>query len=391
MTHPTALQRLGARGLLALVLAAAVLAACGKGKDDEHAAQTAGPVAVSMRTLAVRSVPIIAEFTGRIDAKSTVELRARTTGFLKQILFQEGSLVKAGDLLFVIDPAEQEKTLARGSAELRRVQAQLAKAQKDRGRFETLVKQDAVSAQEYDQKYTDERALAAQVEEARAAVEQARLNVSYTRIFAPQAGRIGKSSFKVGSLVGPGENSLLAEISSTDQMYVYFNVSEREYLSFTREIIEEKKQGEALSAYNATLVLADDSVYPAAGRLDMIDRSIDAQTGTLSVRAVFPNPDGLLKPGLFAKVRVHVGQKDNAVLLPQQAVSDVQGLKSVFVVKDGRAEGRTVTLGTRFESSFIVEQGLSPGETVIVDGWQKVKPGAAVVAAPAAPAAAPAK
>lgn len=370
---------------LGLILAATALFACGKGKEEEHAAsQTAQPVAVTMQVLAARSVPIIAEFTGRIDAKSTVELRARTTGFLKQVLFQEGSLVKAGDLLFVIDPAEQEKILARGSAELRRNQALLDKARKDRARFETLVAQGAVSAQEYDQKFTDERQLAAQVEESRAAMGQAKLNLDYTRIYAPQAGRIGKSSFKVGTLVSAGENSLLAEISSIDQMYAYFNVSEREYLSFTRELIQEKKQDAPIDTYKVTLVLADDLVYPHEGLLDMADRSIDAQTGTLSVRAVFPNPDGLLKPGLFAKVRMQVGRKENAVLIPQQAVADVQGVRSVFVAgKDGRAEGRTVTLGPRFESFFIVDQGLAAGETVIVDGWQKVRPGVAVTSAPA--------
>lgn len=381
------------RVLLAVCLAAA-LAACGKG--DDKAGQDSKPVAVSTVVLQAKSVPLSGEFTGRTDSESTVELRARINGFLKKINFKEGSLVKAGDLLFVIDPVEQENTLARTSADVAQGKAQLEYAKKERLRFEALVKQGAVSQQEYDAKVTNERQLAASVAAASATASEARTNLGYTKVLAPQAGRIGKSNFKVGDLVGPGQNSLLGTISATDTFTVTFNISERDYLAVAKEYVEAKAKGESLKPLICNVILADETVYPQPGRIDMADRAVDPSTGTLPVRAVFPNPDGVIKPGLFAKVRVEFGTMDNATVVPEQAVSDVQGAKFVFVVdKDGKADSRPVTLGAHVVGGYIVQKGLSAGDTVIVDGWQKVRTGTPVVpapaSAPAAPAAAPAK
>ncbi|HWR03826.1 MAG TPA: efflux RND transporter periplasmic adaptor subunit [Humidesulfovibrio sp.] len=380
--------------LLAVSLAAGFaigLVGCGKG--DDKAGQDSKPVAVSTVVLQAKTVPLSGEFTGRTDSESTVELRARINGFLKKINFREGSLVKAGDLLFVIDPVEQENTLARTSADVAQGKAQLEYAKKERMRFEALVKQGAVSQQEYDAKVTNERQLAASVASASATASEARTNLGYTKVLAPQAGRIGKSNFKVGDLVGPGQNSLLATISATDTFTVTFNISERDYLAVAREYVEAKARGESLKPLICNVILADETVYPQPGRIDMADRAVDPSTGTLPVRAVFPNPDGVIKPGLFAKVRVEFGAVDNATVVPEQAVSDVQGAKFVFVVdKDGKAESRPVTLGARTAGGYIVQKGLSAGDAVIVDGWQKVRTGTPVAPAPApAPAAAPAK
>ncbi len=372
--------------LLALVLLAALAAVgCGKGDDS---GQDSKPVPVITTVLEAKAVPLVGEFTGRTDSESTVELQARISGFLKKINFVEGSLVKAGDLLFIIDPVEQQNTLARTSADVARDKAQLDYARKERARFETLVKQGAVSQQEYDAKLTNERQLAASVSAAAATANEARTNLGYTKVVAPQAGRIGKSNFKVGDLVGPGQNSVLATISSTERFTVTFNISERDYLVSAKEAAEAKAKGLPPRLFVASVVLADGDVYPHDGYLDMADRAIDPTTGTLPVRAVFPNPDGLIKPGLFAKVRVNLGTVDNATLVPEQAVSDVQGEKFVFAVtKDGKAESRPVTLGSRVDTAYIVQKGLAPGDTVIVDGWQKVRTGTPVAAAPAAPAA----
>lgn len=373
---------------LTLLLALAV-SGCGKGDDDSPDSK---PVAVSTLVLQAKTVPLVGEFTGRTDSESTVELRARINGFLKKINFHEGSLVKAGDLLFVIDPVEQENTLARTSADVARDRAQLDYARKERARFETLVKQGAVSQQEYDAKLTNERQLAASVAAAAATASEARTNLGYTKVLAPQDGRIGKSNFKVGDLVGPGQNSLLATISATDNFTVTFNITERDYLATAKEAAEAQAKGLPQKIYKATVVLADGSVYPHEGVIDMADRAIDPTTGTLPVRAVFPNPEGMVKPGLFAKVRVNIGTLDNATVVPEQAVSDVQGEKFVFVVdKDGKAASRRVTLGGRVEAGYVVQQGVAHGDTVIVDGWQKVRTGSPVagtpVVAPAAPAA----
>lgn len=382
----TALGRYPApRLFLALTLALCLLvSACGKGDDDAKDDQ---PVTVATLALQPKTVPLVSEFTGRTDSESTVELRARISGFLKKINFVEGSLVKKGDLLFVIDPVEQQNTLARTSADVARDKAQLDYARKERARFEALVKQGAVSQQEYDAKVTNERQLAASVAAAAATASEARVNLGYTRVLAPQDGRIGKSNFKVGDLVNPGENSLLATISATDNFTVTFNITERDYLYVAKEYVEAKAKGEEYKPQPATVILADGSVYPHQGFIDMADRAVDPSTGTLPVRAVFPNPDGIIKPGLFAKVRIEGGVAQNALLVPEQAISDVQGNKIVFVVdKDGKAQSRPVTFGRRVEAAFIVEKGLAPGETIIIDGWQKVRSGTPVVAAPAASA-----
>jgi len=287
---------------------------------------------------------------------------------------------------------EQQNTLARTSADVAKDRASLDYARKERARFETLVKQGAVSQQEYDAKLTNERQLAASVAAASATASEARTSLGYTKVVAPQAGRIGKSNFKVGDLVGPGQNSVLATISSTERFTVTFNVTERDYLVSAKEAAEAKAKGLPPKVFVASVVLADGDVYPHDGYLDMADRAIDPTTGTLPVRAVFPNVDGLIKPGLFAKVRVNLGTLDNATLVPEQAVSDVQGAKFVFVVgKDGKAESRPVTLGARVQDGYVVQQGVAHGDTVIVDGWQKVRTGSPVAAtpipAPAAPAA----
>lgn len=370
---------------IALLLLLAV-SLCGCGKDDKPGQET--PVPVTTAVIQSKTVPLVGEFTGRTDSESTVELQARINGFLKKINFKEGSLVKAGDLLFVIDPVEQQNTLARTSADVAKDRASLDYVRKERQRFEALVKQGAVSQQEYDAKVTNERQLAASVAASSATASEARTNLGYTKVVAPQSGRIGKSNFKVGDLVGPGQNSLLATISATDSFTVTFSISEREYLMVAKDYMEAKAKGLPLNPFKCSVTLADGSVFPHEGRVDMADRAVDPTTGTLPVRAVFPNPEGLIKPGLFAKVRLQMGEVDNATLLPEQAVSDVQGTKFVFVVgKDAKAESRPVTLGPRVEGSYVVMQGLLPGDTVIIDGWQKVRTGSPVTATPASAAA----
>lgn len=371
--------------LLALLLALLPLGGCGGDKDSKG--QAGQPVPVTTQVLEARSLPLTGEFTGRTDSESTVEIRARVQGVLRQIGFKDGSMVKAGDLLFVIDPVEQQNLVAKSGADVERARALLDNARKERARFETLVKQGAVSQQEYDARVTNERQLAADLAAMGATAREARTTLGYTRITAPQSGRIGRSNFKVGALVGPGSDSLLATISTTDKFFVNFSISERDYLLVAKEYVEAKAKGAPPPSFKATVILADGSTYPHEGAIDMADRAVDPSTGTLPVRAVFPNPEGLVKPGLFAKVRVQMGQMENATLVNEQAVSDIQGAKSVFVVdREGKAQNRAVDLGPRIDASYVVLKGLAPGETVIVDGWQKVRSGTPVV-----PAAAPAK
>ncbi len=374
--------------MVLLVFALPVLSGCDKGEGEKaKAAKVATPTAVlvTAQKPEVADVPILAEYVGRVAAKENIEVRARVEGYLKERLFTEGSLVKKGDLLFVIEPRQYQENLQKARAELTRQQALLSKAQVDFTRFETLYKQGAVSRDEYDTKLTHQRELSANLDSAKTAVETAERDLGYTRILAPISGRIGKAYVNVGNLVGKGDNTLLAEISSTDPIYVDFSISERDYLEFVRAI---KAAGGHNQDFPLTLVLADDSVYPHKGYADMAERAVDAKTGTLGVRGVFPNPDGLLKPGQFAKVRVLLSQRKDALLIPQRALVDVQGSKSVYLVGPGNVvEARAVTLGGTRDSSVIIDEGVAPDDMVVVEGVTKVRPGVVVKLAPETPAA----
>ncbi len=378
--------------LLALAVLFALFAAgCG---DDEKAqekkSQEEAAVTVKAMLPEKRDAPIYAEFTGRTDAQETVEIRARVQGFLKERAFEEGGLVKKGDLLFVIESREYDEDLKKAQADLAREEALLAKARLDMQRFGKLYEQRAVSRDEYDSKMTNQKQLEASVARNKAAVETAKRDLGYTRITAPISGRIGKSKVKVGSLVGKGENTLLAEISSTDPIYVDFSISEREYLSLAKERATEQQNGQEEKQIPLTLILADDSVYPLEGRADMADRAVDAKTGTLGVRGVFPNPDGILKPGQFAKIRALVEVVKGALCVPLTAVMDVQGTKSLYVVgKDGKAESKPVTLGGRVGDLVVVQKGIDAEDHVVVEGGMKLRPGVPVKVEAPAKAAAP--
>ncbi|WP_075355552.1 efflux RND transporter periplasmic adaptor subunit [Desulfovibrio sp. DV] len=377
-------------GVLALFPIVLSLAGCsGQDAEKKPAAKAAEPAAVMVqaRVPVVSDVPVYGEYVGRLAAKENVEIRARLEGYLKERNFTEGSIVKKGDLLFVIEPRQYQENLQKAKAELERQNALFAKAKVDLTRFEQLYKQQAVSRDEYDTRLTNQRELAANVDHAKAAVDAAERDLGYTRIIAPITGRIGKTYVNVGNLVGKGDNTLLAEISSTDPMYADFSISERDYLEFSKA---RHANGDKDREFPLTLLLADDSVYPYQGEADMADRALDAKTGTLAVRGIFPNPQGMLKPGQFAKVRALLEHRKGAMLVPQRAIVDVQGAKSVYVVAaDGKIEARTVTLGGSKDGSFVIDSGLTPTDMVVVEGISKIRPGALVkvVSAPDAPAA----
>lgn len=368
--------------VVSLLLVVGLLPGCGSDADKETATAKAEAPSVTVQAMApvVADVPVYAEYVGRTAAKENVEIRARVEGYLKERRFTEGAMVQKGDLLFVIEPHQYEENLKKAKAELSRQKALLAKAQVDLTRFESLYKQHAVSRDEFDTRLTSQRELSANVDSAKAAVESAERDLGYTRIVAPISGRIGKGLVNVGNLVGKGDNTLLAEISSTTPMYVDFSISERDYLSMVKAL---QASGVKDQEFPLTLVLADDSVYPHTGEADMAERAVDATTGTLGVRGVFPNPDGLLKPGQFAKIRVQLENRKGALLLPQRAVMDVQGSKSVYVVDaKGMIESQPVTLAGTREGAYIIDSGLTPTDQVVVEGIAKVRPGMTVKAVP---------
>ena len=376
---------------LALLCRALLLAACG-GEDSGKAqadADAPKPTPVTVVTLAPRDVVLDYEYPGRISAKESVEVRARVEGFLEKMEYAEGSLVKQGDLLFVIDERSYSEALKQSQADLSRSQAALDKAAVDERRFSSLVKQGVVSQEEYDAVHTRYREAQAARDASRASVEQARLNLGYCRVTAPIDGRAGKAQVKVGSLVGRSESTLLTTVDSIDPVYVDFSISEQEYLAYVREHQRKVSEGVPDPSPPLHLVLADGQEYGTVGTADVAQRTVDPTTGTLSIRGIFGNPDGLLLPGQYAKVVVPAGAMNGALLVPQRSVMDVQGKKSVYVVGEkGLLESRAVTLGPSHGGDFIVTGGLSSGDRVVVEGTQRLRPGMPVTpqAAPETPA-----
>ncbi len=357
-----------AAGLLAA--AGLALAACGRAPE---AVPVPKPLAVTVVAVSQRAVPVYGQYVGQTEAIRTVEVRARVEGFLEQQVVPDGADVKVGDLLFVIDPRPFRVARDDARAQLARDEARLVNARQIAARYRPLYERQAVSRQELEQAEADERAAAATVDTSRAAVDQAELNLGYTSVRSPVTGRMGRAEVRVGSLVGKGEATLLATVSTLDPMYVNFSVSEREALQVWR-----RRQAELRArpgASRITLTLPDDSIYPQGGRLDFVDRAVDPRTGTLALRASFANPERLLRPGQYVRLQVLLEERAG-VLVPQAAVQESQGSTSVLVVgPDQTVQARTVRMGPRNGTSWVVEDGLQAGEHVVIKGLQHVRAG----------------
>lgn len=360
--------------VILIVLAILALAGCGSGSDDKTAEKGAA-VPVTVTTVEKKKLEMANEWVGQTKAQNSVEIRARVKGFLKEIAFKEGSSVEKGQLLFVIDPKDVSQAVREAQAELKKNQAALVLAVKDEKRFRTLLDQDAVSQDEYDSKLADMEQLQAAVEQSKASLEDKKLQLSYTEVRSPLEGRIGKAQVKVGSLVGDGENTLLATVTSVNPIYVNFSISEADYVRYARSNEERTEEDKA----KIDLVLVDGSTYEHPGRFDMASPEIDPQTGTLPLRVAFPNPDGILLPGQFAKVRVTTNSVTPQLVVPQEAVMTVQGTKSVYVVDAQNQIGqKIVEVGLRTGEFVVIKKGLEEGLSVVVQGQQKVRPGATV-------------
>lgn len=372
-------------GTTALCLA--LLSGC-----DRASGPPAPPVpTVPVLTVASRNVPIFDEWVGQTRGAADIEVRARVQGFVEAIHFAEGGRVTAGDLLYSIDPSELEQKVAAAQAELAQAQTLYADAAANLARYRPLAEMNAVSRRDLDEAVAREGAARNQVKAAEANVRVAEINLGYATVRAPITGTIGISRVRVGDLVGPTGNSLLNTISAIEDVHVRFALSEREYLDYTRRFGAEVRAREDPKGVPLQLILADGSVYPQAGRIVSIDRGVDPTTGTLQVEAAFPNPDGRLRPGLFARVRAVTEQRRDAVLVPQRAVRELQGRHQVFVLGEGDiVEVRAVETGPRIDGDWLVEQGLKPGERIVLAGVQRLRAGMKVVPeSVAAPAPAP--
>ena len=337
------------------------------------------PPEVLVAEVVQKDVPIYIELVGSTLGSEDVEIRSRVEGYLVSINFTEGSLVRKGQLLYKIDPQPFLVAIDQAKANLATAQAGLEKTNNDVARYKPLFEKQAVSKQELDNALSAQQAAQAQVDAHKAAVAQAQLDLGYTNIASPVDGVIGTTQKKVGSLVGRGERLCLTLYRSLTRS------------SFGARLPRRNTSGSPGAApiaisplekkFGVELILADGTVFPHKGRLDAIERAVDPTTGTLTGQFRFPNPEDILRPGQYGKARLATDVKEGAVLVPQLAVQEIQGLYSVMVVKpDATVEQRMVKAGERVGNLWIIDSGVKPGEKVIVEGLQKVKPGVKVAA-----------
>jgi membrane fusion protein (multidrug efflux system) len=414
--------------IAASVTLAAVFNLAGCAGKAEDAAKKGGPVpgaapAVVAATIEQKTVPIMGEFIGRTAGHENVDLRARVEGFLVEAPFQEGSVVRKGQVLFRIDPRtyeakrqtanaqlakakselQQAKDIVRvetSNAQLSQATSMLDKSKNDVNRLEPLAKEQAIPQQDLDdakarldvaqsevsvrqsnlkdvklnQTISIQQAEAA-VESAQSAVTQAQLDLDYCKVVSPIDGIIGTKKVDVGNLVGRGEATLLATVSTVNPFKVTFAVAEQDYLQLMRE----RSKGKGGPPRALELILADNSVFDQKGTVIATERAVDEKTGTFQLQGEFANPNNLVRPGQFARIRVPIGIQDNAVLLPQRAVSELQSAKVVYVIgADNTVQLRSVQLGPRYGEYYVALSGLKAGERIVVDGIQKVRPGMTV-------------
>jgi membrane fusion protein, multidrug efflux system len=359
--------------ILSLFLISCLISACGS--REQATRPNLPPPAVVVATITSQTVPIYGEYVARTEARQVVEIKARVGGTLEKVLFREGSLVKAGQLLFIIDQQPYKAALQEARGSLAQAQANLDKAKKDVARLHPLVAEDAAPQVDLDNAESAVQFSRASIERARAAIAKAELDLKFTEIRSPITGIIGKQEVTAGNLVAR-DQTLLTTVSSWEPMRVVFSISEVDYLRRAQQFHEGQPFLPDQQAAPFELIMADNAVYPFRGRLSFVDRALNVTTGTLNVYVSFPNPRRLLRPGLFGRVRVVLEDRPNTILVPQRAVQVMQGVQSVLVVgHDDKVALRTVSLGDRYQDFFIVNEGLKPGDRVVVEGLQKAIPG----------------
>lgn len=401
--HVSRLSLFSPRNAAIAAAAAALFALTACGKSEAPAGHAGGaappPPEVGVVVATPTNVGLITELPGRLEASRVSQVRARAAGILQERLFKEGTDVKAGQLLFRIDPAPYAAASRSAEASLARAEANAAQAKALAERYKPLVAANAVSKQEYDNAVAAQKTAEADVGVSRAAVTTAKINLGYAAVTAPISGRIGRALVTEGALVGQGDATELAVIQQINPIYVNFTQSATDVLRLRRAMeAGQFKRASGPNAASVRVVLEDGSEYPLAGRLLFSDLTVDATTGQVTLRAEVPNPNGTLLPGLYVRVRLEQAQAANAITVPQQAVTRTQQGDTLTVVEpDGKLTKRNVKISAAQNNQWVVLEGLKAGEQVMVDGFQKLQmmpPGTPVKAvpwkapAPAAPAAA---
>jgi membrane fusion protein, multidrug efflux system len=350
-------------------------------------AATPGVPEVVVATVIQRDVPVYSEWVGTTEGFVNAQIYPKISGYLMKQNYKDGEQVRDGQLLFQIDEREYKAALDQALGALAEKQAQNKKNQQDLARYKSLYKQRVVSAEEFDHINQAAYASAAAVQEAAATVETAKLNVEWTQVTSPINGIAGIAKAQVGDLVGT--TVLLTTVSQLDPIKVTFPISEREYLHFATRIRQHEESGPSKGEPELQMVLADGSIYKYPGHFYVANREVDQQTGTIKIQGIFPNPDSILRPGLYAKIRTAADTNHGARLIPQSSVLETQGQYQVAVVgADNRVTMRPVTLGKRAGELRIIDSGVAPGEHVVAEGVQKVSDGMEVAPKLAEPASA---
>lgn len=373
-----------ATGITVALLTFSFLAGCGN-KISPAQAQGAAPPPpeVAVVTVQPERAVIATELPGRIEARRVAQVRARVAGIVLQRVFSEGSDIKAGDVLYKIDPAPFKATFNSAQAALAKAEANLAQANLKVQRYKPLVETNAISKQEYDDAVTAQKQTIADIAAARATLETARLNLGYATVTAPISGRIGRSLVTEGALVGQGEATPLATIQQLDPIYVTLTQSGAELLRLKQAMAEGRLKSVGKDKARITLIAEDGRPYPHEGKLLFSDLTVDESTGVITLRAEFPNPDRFLLPGMYARARLEQAVNEQAIMVPQQAVTrSPDGAAVLLVGADGKVASQSVQTGAVQGDKWIITQGLKAGDRVIVEGLQKAHPGTAVKPVP---------
>jgi len=374
-----------------LLAGSAILAGCGQ-PHAAAAGQAPGPVEVGVVTVQPQKLALTTELAGRTSAYQVSEVRPQVGGIIQKRQFTEGGEVKAGQPLYQIDPATYQATYDSAKASLAKAEASLVTARNKASRYKDLVQIKGVSQQDFDDAEAGAKQADADVAAARAAVETARINLAYTKVASPISGRIGKSSVTPGALVTASQQNALTTVTQLDPIYVDVTQSSTELLRLKRDLASGRLKSAGANQAAVQLVLEDGSTYALPGKLQFSDVTVDQSTGSINLRAVFPNPKGDLLPGMYVRAILEEGVDEQALLIPQRGVSrDTKGNPTALVVgADGKAEPRVLKTARTIGDQWLVTDGVKPGDQVIVEGLQKVRPGAPAKAVPVTSAAAPA-
>lgn len=357
-----------------LLVLCAFLLGCGKKNETI----TLPPIKVNVVKATQRDVPLYEDFVAQTYGMSDVDIRARVEGWVTSVNFREGSAIKKGALLYTIDDIQYKNRVDRAVSELEAAKTERVRAENNLNRVKPLTELNALSKKDLDNAVASFDAADAQVRAAQATLENSRVELGYTRVYAPFDGTVGISNVRVGDYVSrTSGSSVLATISSINAIRVRFQISEREYL----RIAQLSREEIALSAKDVQLILADGSIYPQTGQVNFADREIDPKTGTLTIEAAFPNPKGLLRPGLFVRTRVLLSTYPGAILVPQRSVVQLQHLAQVYIVTDSSTlKATTIETGAKVGDGWIVRKGLKVGDRIAVVGSQSLTPNAKIEA-----------